>query len=152
MNDLPHSLPCLLLPLQKGGLLLPSANVVELVLVRQLSATMASTFILGRLSWRDVQLPVLSFEGLCEGGIPSEFALRRVVVVKGLSNPDTLPFYGIAVSAIPQLLHLSADDMQDLEGEDIIGCRQHVSIAGRAVMLPDCDQIEAHILSALHSE
>jgi chemosensory pili system protein ChpC len=151
-KELPQSLPCLLLPLQKGGLLLPNASVPEIILARQLSSTLSSTFILGMLPWRNVQLPIISFEGLCDGQIPNNLALRRVAIIKGLQNPERLPFYGIVVSAIPQVLHLSADDVKGIEGEERVGCRQHVSIAGRAMMLPDCDQIEARILRDLHPE
>lgn len=149
MNELPQSLPCLLLPLQSGGLLIPNANVVEVALAGQLSSAISSPFVLGLMAWRQVQIPVISFEGLLADRVPGNLALRQVAILKGLDQPGQLPFYGVALTAVPQVVHIGASDLSRVEGEVPVACQSLVGLGGATLMVPDCSVIEQRLLDAL---
>lgn len=149
MNELPRSLPCLLLPLQNSGLILPNANVAEVALAGQLSSMMSSHFIVGMMTWRQQEIPVISFEGLLSGQMPAKQPLRQIAILKGLYDPGRLPFYGLVLAAVPQIVHLGAGDLQDVEGAVPALCQSLVGLGGATLMVPDCGQIEQSLLDAL---
>lgn len=149
MNELPQSLPCLLLPLQSGGLIIPNANVVEVALAGQLSSTISSPFILGMMAWRQAQIPVMSFEGLLAGRMPNNLALRQVAILRGLHHPGQLPYYGLALAAVPQVVHIGASDLLQVEGDVPTACQSRVGLGGATLMVPDCAVIEQRLLDAL---
>lgn len=149
MAESSPSVASLFLPLSDTALILPNVCVAEVVLARQLDSAIASPFLLGTLSWRDQEIPVISFEGLRDGQQPADLAMRQIAVLNGLSQPDTLPFYGVVLAAVPHVLQLASADLQLLEGELPAICHSRVSVEGREAVIPDCDMLENSLIEAL---
>ena len=149
MAELSANVASLFLPLSDSALILPSVCVAEVVLARQLNAAIASPFLLGTLSWREQEIPVISFEGLRDGQQPADLAMRQIAVINGLSRPEGLPFYGVALAAVPHVLRLASADLQLLEGELPAICHSRVSVEGREAIIPDCGVMENSLIEAL---
>ena len=84
-----NSLTGLLVPLSDRTLLVPNVAVAELIPYRapQVSAGMPAWF-LGQVAWRDLRLPLLSFEAASDGQ-PQVGAGARVVVLNALGGAAT---------------------------------------------------------------
>ena len=151
MHALPDaSLANLIMPIAGGGLLLPNSCVVEVASARQLSSAMASTFILGMLRWRQREIPLVCFEGLRDGELPAEPAIRQVAVMAGLNDRERLPHYAILLSSVPHLLSVHAGDVKTLDHcEDQPAIFADVEVHGQRLLIPDIDVLEEKILTEL---
>ena len=75
---------CLILPLQRGVLLVPNAVVAEVLNNQKLELAPASAPVwqVGQVLWRDnPALPIISFEGICGERIPDVQPNANVVVM-----------------------------------------------------------------------
>lgn len=151
MHALPDaSLANLIMPIAGGGLLLPNSCVVEVASARQLSSAMSSTFILGMLRWRQREIPLVCFEGLRDGELPAEPAIRQVAVMAGLNDRERLPHYAILLSSVPHLLSVHAGDVKTLDHcEDQPAIFADVEVHGQRLLIPDIDVLEEKILTEL---
>ncbi|MDP3817240.1 chemotaxis protein CheW [Pseudomonas sp.] len=143
-----NSLTSLLLPLVDRTLLLPNVAVAELIPYRapQLSAGMPSWF-LGQIGWRDLRLPLLSFEAASDGQAQVG-AGARVAVINALGGRPAVKFIALLVQGIPRSvkvgpelaradvrlapLELGAVSLGDtvLKIPDLIGLEQKLADAG----------------------
>lgn len=152
MHALPDaSLANLIMPIAGGALLLPNSCVAEVASARQLSSAMSSDFILGMLRWRQGEIPLVCFEGLRDGKLPAEPAIRQVAVMAGLSDRERLPHYAILLSAVPHLLSVHAADIKTLDHcEDQPVIFADVEVHGQRLLIPDVDALEQSILAELY--
>ncbi|WP_165674173.1 chemotaxis protein CheW [Metapseudomonas otitidis] len=104
-----NSLTGLLLPLSDRTLLVPNVAVAELIPYRapQASAGMPAWF-LGQVAWRDLRLPLLSFEA-ASGGQPQVGSSARVVVLNALGSRAHVKFIALLVQGIPRSLKVDTD-------------------------------------------
>lgn len=143
-----NSLTSLLLPLVDRTLLLPNVAVAELIPYRapQLGAGMPSWF-LGQIAWRDLRLPLLSFEAASDGQAQVG-AGARVAVINALGGRPAVKFIALLVQGIPRSvkvgpelaradvhlapLELGAVSLGDvvLKIPDLIGLEQKLADAG----------------------
>ena len=102
-----NSLTGLLMPLTDRTLLLPNVAVAELIPYRapQVSEGMPSWF-LGQIAWRDLRLPLLSFEAASDGQV-SVSPGSRVAVINALGGRPAVKF--IAVLGIPRSIKGGAE-------------------------------------------
>lgn len=103
------SLTGLLVPLADRTLLLPNVAVAELIPYRapQVSAGMPAWF-LGQIAWRDLRLPLLSFEAASDGQAQIG-AGARVAVINALGGRPKVKFIALLVQGIPRSLKVGAD-------------------------------------------
>ncbi|WP_339462522.1 chemotaxis protein CheW [Pseudomonas sp. EA_105y_Pfl2_R69] len=96
------SLTGLLMPLADRILLLPNVAVAELIAYRapQVSEGMPEWF-LGQIAWRDLRLPLLSFEA-ASGGQAQLGSGARVAVINALGGRPTVKFIALLVQGIPR--------------------------------------------------
>lgn len=108
-QDTVSSLTGLLVPLADRTLLLPNVAVAELIPYRapQVSAGMPDWF-LGQVAWRDLQLPLLSFEA-ASGGQAQTGAGARVAVINALGGRPKVKFIALLVQGIPRSVKVGAD-------------------------------------------
>ncbi|MEM7292343.1 MAG: hypothetical protein AAF420_02950 [Pseudomonadota bacterium] len=95
---------CLILPLQRGVLLVPNAVVAEVLNNQNLALSPASapTWQVGQVSWRDMpDLPIISFEGICGERIPDVRPGANVVVMHSIDPARKVRFYGIYIDNVP---------------------------------------------------
>ncbi len=104
-----NSLTGLLVPLADRTLLLPNVAVAELIPYRapQLGEGMPAWF-LGQIAWRDLRLPLLSFEA-ASGGQAQVGPGARVAVINALGARPKVKFIALLVQGIPRSLKVAAD-------------------------------------------
>lgn len=138
--------PAYLVALQKSSLLLPSTMVAEIIPYEPLQRVEDSPdYLLGLLSWRGEQVPVVSFEMLTvERGSFSlvSVASASLIVVKTVSG-GALPFYALVAQALPRLVRVSEDELFDTgeatEPTEVV----RAGYTDQLVSIPDIDYIEA---------
>ncbi|MVW74430.1 chemotaxis protein CheW [Pseudomonas xionganensis] len=96
------SLTALLIPLADRTLLLPNVAVAELIPYRppQVSEGMPAWF-LGQVAWRDLRLPLLSFEAASDGQAQVNPG-SRVAVINALGGRANVKFVALLVQGIPR--------------------------------------------------
>ncbi|MBU1329146.1 MAG: chemotaxis protein CheW [Gammaproteobacteria bacterium] len=105
----PTGLTGLLVPLSDRQLLLPNVAVAELIAFRapQISEGMPDWF-LGQIAWRDLRLPLLSFEAASSGQAQlGEGA--RVAVLNALGGRPKVKFIALLVQGIPRSVKIASD-------------------------------------------
>ncbi|WAJ37346.1 chemotaxis protein CheW [Pseudomonas sp. GOM7] len=126
------SLTGLLVPLADRTLLLPNVAVAELIPYRapQASEGMPDWY-LGEIAWRDLRLPLLSFEA-ASGGEAQVASRARVAVLNALGGRPKVKFIALLVQGIPRSLKVERElpaaevDLAPLElgaarlGEDVV--------------------------------
>lgn len=101
-QDTATSITGLLVPLANRTLLLPNVAVAELIPYRAPHATEgAPSWFLGQVPWRDLRLPLLSFEA-ASGGQPEIGPQARVAVLNALGGRDHVKFIALLVQGIPR--------------------------------------------------
>lgn len=102
------SLTGLLMPLGDRTLLLPNVAVAELIPYRapQVSDGMPDWF-LGQIAWRDLRLPLLSFEA-ASGGQAVVNSGSRVAVINALGGRPMVKFLAVLVQGIPRSIKVEA--------------------------------------------
>ena len=105
----PVSLTGLLVPLADRTLLLPNVAVAELIPYRapQRLEGMPEWF-LGQVAWRDLSLPLLSFE-VASGGQREVSSHARVAVLNALGGRPKVKFIALLLQGIPRSLKIESD-------------------------------------------
>lgn len=103
------SLTGLLVPLADRTLLLPNVALAELIPYRapQVSEGTPPWF-LGQIAWRDLRLPLLSFEAASAGQVQVASG-ARVAVINALGGRDKVKFIALLVQGIPRSFKVATD-------------------------------------------
>ncbi len=143
-------LPCLLIPVQGGRIILPNVTVAELITYQALSpCENASDWLLGKLDWRGTMIPVVSYEEFCgqKIGVPGQ-DLRIAVVNAPNGDSGSLRFFGLVVQGIPSLIKLEeAAIKENLNTTLLTGQKLAVTLETGHAIVPDLDSIEGAILN-----
>ncbi len=143
-------LPCLLIPVQGGRLILPNVTVAELITYQALTpCEQASDWLLGSLEWRGTMIPVVSYEKFSgqKAGIPGQ-DLRIAVVNAPNGDSGKLRFFGVVVQGIPSLIKLEeAAIKENLNTTLLTGQKLAVTLETGHAIVPDLDALEDAILS-----
>jgi len=111
-----ESVRCLVVPADPGFLVIPSAAVAEIVPL-SVNDSLAEGSLLGFMSWRGIEVPVYSLEGMSGGDVP-EFGKRSKAFIfypwKG-AKKDL--FFAIAIKHDPRPRLLSSDDIKSNKEE-----------------------------------
>ncbi|MBD2857379.1 hypothetical protein IB286_00065 [Spongiibacter sp. KMU-158] len=151
-------LPCLMLPIDRNLLLVPNNCVAEVV-NSGLASAIASSVTLGTLQWRDNEVPIVSVEGMLGRTLPRDYQFKQAAIVIGLSAPERLPYFAIALAGMPRLRNLSPAEVGLLdisksgsagEKEDVIQSR--VQVDGIEMLVPDWEYLERQILQTLYGD
>jgi chemosensory pili system protein ChpC len=137
----------LLIPLNDKQLLLPNVTVAEIIPYRAPTVISENaSWLLGQLEWRNINIPVFSYEVLSGSEVPS-IKGARLAVVNGTGNNPKLPFYAILIQGIPKLTHVKEDDIVKVEAMHSGPYDQMaVSLFDEQAMIPDLDMIENELL------
>ena len=102
------SLTCLLLPLADRYLLLPNVAIAELIGWQHGDPSSDSPpWHLRQITWRDRELPLISFDAAC--GSPVVIGERaRIVVLNTLGGDPRLKFIAMVVQGIPRSYRLDS--------------------------------------------
>jgi chemosensory pili system protein ChpC len=137
----------LLLPLADRHLILPNVAVAELIDFQPAAFDLDSPpWYLGRVSWRERQIPLLSFEAAC--GQKIDIGERaRIVILNALGGRPELKFIALLVQGIPRSYKLDSQ----LSYVDVPLCaleQAAVQVADQVAKVPDLLALEELLVSA----
>ncbi|VVO41900.1 chemotaxis protein CheW [Pseudomonas fluorescens] len=138
----------LLLPLADRHLILPNVAVAELIDYQPGTLDLDTPpWYLGRVAWRNRQIPLLSFESACGNQIViGERA--RIVILNALGGRPELKFIALLVQGIPRSYKLDSQ----LSYVDVPLCsleQAAVQIGEQVAKVPDLLALEALLVNAV---
>lgn len=120
MSDHPE-MACILAPLAHGSLLLPTVAVAEVLRSQRVRVVDGlPPWCMGRIMWRGVILPLISYEGASsdDGSGPAMSAQDGVLVMNRTRDLKEFGFYGMVTRGTARLLRLAEDDIEAVAKAD----------------------------------
>ena len=137
----------LVVPLSDRNLLLPNVALAELMPYRApLAIRGMPAWMLGQVAWRDLRLPLLSFEAASDGQAQIG-STARVAVINALGGRPHVKFLALLVQGIPRSVKLESNlaranvPLAPLELDA-------VSIADSVLKIPDLMALEQMLVDA----
>ncbi len=138
-----HSLK---IPIESGSLLLPNANVAEVIQYKQPEPLKgAPEWLLGFIHWREIKVPLLAYESVIGQSKPSTSGVKWIIIVNSLGGKNDLPFFGILVQGKPQLIQVDESVVTPMTSKEQKGVLRHVHVHGDPALIPDPDYLESMI-------
>lgn len=104
---------CMFLPLSDRGLLVPSTGVAEIVGLSPPRPIDASPgWLLGFMSWRGVDVPLLSLEAALGDEAPPVGVRNRVAIMHTLRADLQPGFYGVVIQRLPTVVLASERNLE----------------------------------------
>lgn len=142
-----NSLTALLVPLTDRTLLLPNVAVAELIPYRAPQVTPGlPAWFLGQVAWRDLQLPLLSFEAASDGQAQIGQG-ARVAVINALGGRDQVKFIALLVQGIPRSLKVDGNLARSSEALAPLEL-DAVQLGDAVVKIPDLVGLEQKLADA----
>lgn len=105
-----NSMTGLLLPLADRTLLLPNVALAEVVPYRSVQVQDGlPDWLLGLIEWRDLRLPLLSFECASGAELPEDHPTRRIAVLNAVGGREHVKFIAILLQGIPRSVRIGTD-------------------------------------------
>ena len=130
------------------NLLLPSNLIADVVSSMTYSQQKGdSSWAIGELSWRGLQIPVVSIEQLIINRTP-RIRGSHVAIFHGTLDTDKLPFYAVPMQAIPHNFNLLKESDLSERSDDVAleYCAMKVTARGVAAIIPDLEGLERQLL------
>lgn len=113
MNDEVRSVRCMLLPLSSLNLVIPNTGVAEIIgYSTPRPVPGASDWFLGVVSWRGVDIPVVSLEEMCEIDSVHVGPRARIGILYNPEKDPEMPYLGIHMQDIPRAYLAESDKME----------------------------------------
>lgn len=149
----PDSISSLLVGLADNVLLLPMSAVAEVV--RQVQIQGAETkpeWMYGWLSWRDRQLPLISFEAITGGEKPAVPERPHALILNSLDGE--LPFYAVLLQQFPSQVSIAEDgELKALPSADKKSKKSEmlmqVVLGEKNAVIPNLEEIERLCLQGI---
>ncbi|MBI5041472.1 MAG: CheW domain-containing protein [Gammaproteobacteria bacterium] len=138
------SIRTLIVPLQGRNLLLPNVAVAEVVpYLRPRAIDAAPDWLLGAISWRGLNIPLISYDRL--QGTHNEGALGqvRIAVINTVQPNGGLQYYALVTAGIPQLKRVNTESIQELSADAGDGLLSQVQIGDIEAVIPDLNALES---------
>ena len=145
-----EALPCLLIPMKGGRIVLPNVTMAELIPYQAPQPTSAeASWLVGAIEWRGTMIPVISYEDFCgQRSAPQGQDLRVAVVNAPNGESGSLRFFGIVTQGIPSLIKLEAAAIKENQNSNLLkGQKMAVTLETGHAVIPDLDMIEQEILA-----
>jgi chemosensory pili system protein ChpC len=142
-------LSVLSIPLQNKVLLLPNICIAEIIGFRKpLPVNRAPHWCLGKMSWRGVSIPVISFELLNDETLTEHKSTARLLVFNSVTGNDKLPFFAMVSQNIPRSLKVKADDMVKQAVKVGHAEAMQIMLQNEAMIIPNLDYVENTLVKA----
>ena len=137
---------CVILTLRKENVIVPNALVAEIISVKEIKENdNGPDWLLGKMSWRGEEVPLLSFEAANGDKDVSRVNLNtQAVVLYAVGKNGELkdhPYLGLVMSGVPHVSRFTRDqivtDSEALEEHPMIA--EKVRINGARVSILDVD-------------
>ena len=139
------SIHSLLIPLQWQTLLLPNAAVAEIIPYGEVRAVGdAPDWYLGLMSWRNVELPLISIDQLLQRESTIPGPQTRIVVLNALGGRSKMLFYAIVSHGIPHLVQVTLNNVVAI-GPPVASATiasLPVTVNGEEAAMPDIAALE----------
>ena len=140
----------LLLPMQQKPLLVPSVCVVEVVAYsrpKQASRKpgQLEDWYLGEISWRNLGIPLISFECMNQRRFVPGSAAARIAILNNTSGHSKTPFYGMVIQGMPKLMELEQDEVDKVESPSEYIEQMSVSVRRINSCIPNLSLVEQMI-------
>jgi len=138
----------LLIPLGDERLIVPRSCVAEVVRYAPTSAAADDNgWLRDTVTWREREVPVLSFEALLDEAVPPVGGRTRVVIFNPLNAPEC-PTYGVLAQGFPQMVRVNNEVVQPDPGyqpaDDVpVICR--ITMLSETALIPDMEMLESRI-------
>lgn len=141
----------LLIPLQGQTLLVPNVSVAEIVPIGQIDHIPdAPDWYLGDYHWRDLTIPLASFECLNGQPRPTPGNYARVAVFNTTGVSEHIHFVALVVQGLPRLARVTPEELQTRDSDPDNACElMRVSWAGEDAVIPDIPSVEQRVLDYL---
>jgi chemosensory pili system protein ChpC len=138
---------CVILPLRRKQLVLPTACVAEVLLWREpVPVEDPPAWCTGTVDWHGAVVPVLDLEALGAAVQPTTDAAAirgRCLAVINRTTPDAAcPFYAVVVHGIPRLVLVAQMDLTAQSEASAEGELLAVRIGTEALVIPDLAELE----------
>ncbi len=150
MDQLDQILRTILVPVQRGQLILPSASMVEVLpFAPPKPVADAPEWVLGCMAWRMTTLPVISIDTLVYGEPAEPGSRSRVAVLTGIGAAAGVEHFAVLIQAVPRLVTLERKLIEpDRDVVDVpAGMLTPVRIARQSAYIPDLEYIERALCS-----
>lgn len=142
-------LPVYTIPLQNSTLLVPGATIAEIIPYEPLQRLEeAAVWFLGLLSWRGVQVPVISFEMLTQQRVSFSLvsvASASLVVCRGIVGLRKVPYYAVVAQALPDLIRVTSEQLIATGEEAAKTELMRVLLKGESASIPNLAHMEREI-------
>jgi chemosensory pili system protein ChpC len=159
----PDFVRSLYMQLYEDGLLLPIANVAEIVAFAQpcaYSDAQIPPWIAGHVGWRGKSLPICALEASIGATYQPPSVRGRIVVLHGITGSSRLAFFGVIIQELPVMVLASSASVHWIPSkvnESVEGnARPHhefvsgwVDAAGRDAWIPDLTAIETEVAASM---
>jgi chemosensory pili system protein ChpC len=147
-----EKIKCILLTLRTENVVVPNAAVAEIVSLREIKKVSdAPQWFLGKIQWRGVDIPLVSFEAAAEGaGVAMSANQAAVIHLISDDGKSTYPYVGLSISGVPHISEFSREqispDVQVRKAHPMVA--QRIRINGAAASILDIDSISSMIKKA----
>lgn len=146
MSDSSAILPCVMIPMTDRQLLLPNVSIAEVVdYVDAEAQPNAPAWLVGKLSWRGLDLPVISYDAVNGGAATLPNSNRgRIAVLNTIGkHHDTLPFLALITQGIPSQARLTENQIVPTEGNSGPADLMVVDVEGHTAYIPNLEYLES---------
>lgn len=146
MSDNSQILPCVMIPMTDRQLLLPNVSIAEVIDYAGAEAQAdAPDWLIGRLNWRGLELPVISYDAANGGQVGKPDGSRgRIAVLNTIGQyHDQLPFIALVTQGIPSQARLAEDQITPVEGQAGPADLMVVDVEGHTAYIPNLEYLEA---------
>ena len=139
-------------PLREMNLLLPNKAVAEIGSYRAPRA-MPDTpkWLLGMVTWREREIPVISLESVCGLAGPSSPVFSRLMIVNSVRPGSPVEYYGIVTAGLPRLIQFGSDTADRVEVCDGEGLHSVAHVGDELAGIPDLDCLQAMLEQLLEA-
>jgi chemosensory pili system protein ChpC len=130
-------------PLREMNLLLPNVAVAEISSYRvPTPCENAPDWLLGMVTWRDEEIPVISLEAVCGLSVPSNPVFSRLMVVNSVVPDSPVRHFAIVTAGLPGLIQFGDDTADEVGQEAYEGLKCIVRIGNEQAVIPDLPYLQ----------
>lgn len=148
-----QSIKCMILTLRSENVIVPNAAIAEILSVRDpIDVAGVPDWYLGKMQWRGVDVPLLSFESAGGEEVKRINLNTQVAMLYSIRKDAAHPYLGIVISGVPHEASFSEDqisiDEQAMENNIHPMSAMKTRINGAAVSILDLEAIESMVIQA----
>ncbi len=144
-DKIPDEVASLLIPMVGRPMLLPNVAVAEIVPWEEPEKQdNAPEWFLGYVSWRGVDVPLVSLELMNDTDVDEAYSGHRIAVLNGVGSTKK-EFYAVSVQGLPRLIRVFGEEVSGDEQLSEPAYDMNVLVSGERAMIPDLDYVEKQI-------